>query len=271
MMTLQGVGSAEASINVARGMRIVLFDQEAAIRAKVRTALDEDHSFVFAGESQSWLECEALLDRFVPELLIARDTQLPRQFLDSLSDSLFPVLVGLRDEADGLGTPAGLYDSLLLPLETEDIRSLFARVRFEIYRRKADELSSLLERYMAYEGKGGQYLSTLKVDDDNQTQEVTLEQVLVIAADGNYLRVHTIGQIFEIRDTMTGISARLDPSRFARVHRSFIVNLAHVLNVVTKDGSAAFVRLSDGMEVPIGPNYRGQLEGILHVRNRMTA
>jgi len=70
---------------------------------------------------------------------------------------------------------------------------------------------------------------------------------------------------------MTGISARLDPSRFARVHRSFIVNLSHVRDVVTKEGSAAFVRLSDGMEVPVGPNYREEVNGILHLRNRLTA
>jgi|SRR5271167_1565870 len=255
---------------MGRGVRIVLFDQDAEIRAKVRAAIDQDRGFILAGESQAWSECEALLDSLVPELLIARETQLPRQFLESLSDSLFPVLVGLRNEADGLGRPGAVYDTLLVR-ETEHIRSLLARVRFEIYRRKADELSCLLQRYMAYKGKGGQYLSRLKVDDENQTQEITLDHVLVIAADGHYLRVHTVSQTYEIRDTMTGISARLDPSRFTRVHRSFIVNLSHVLDVVIQEGSAAFVRLSDGMEVPVGPNYREEVDGILHQRNRLNA
>jgi len=257
--------------NMGRGMRIVLFEQDAAIRAKLRATIDEDHSFVLEGESQSWVECEALLDRFVPELLIARLTQLPQQFPESLSDSSFPVLVGLRDEADALPTNGGFYDTLLLPPESEHIRRLLARARFEIYRRKADELSSLLERYMAHEDKRGQFLSKLRVDDENRSQEIALEHVRFIAADGNYLRVHTGNQTFEIRDTMTGISARLDPSRFARVHRSFIVNLSHALGLVTKEGSAAVVRLSDGVEVPVGPNYREQVEGILHLRNQLSA
>src|SRR5271167_2238271 len=271
MMGLQCAESVGRCINLGRGMRIVLFDQDAEIRAKVRAAIDQEHGFVLAGDSAAWSECEALLDGFVPELLIARESQLPRQFLESLSDSLFPVLVGLRDEAEGLGRPGGVYDTLLVPPEAEPIRSLLARVRFEIYRRKADELSCLLQRYMAYKGKGGQYLSRLKVDDENQTQEITLDHVLVIAADGHYLRVHTVSQTYEIRDTMTGISARLDPSRFTRVHRSFIVNLSHVRDVVTKEGSAAFVRLSDGMEVPVGPNYREEVDAILHLRHRLTA
>jgi two-component system, LytTR family, response regulator len=268
--TLRGSGRVGAC-NMGRGMRIVLFDQDAAIRAKLRATIDEDHSFVLEGESQSWVECETLLDRFVPELLIARVTQLPRQFPENLADSPFPVLVGLRDEADALPTTGELYDTLLLPPEAEHIRRLLARARFEIYRRKADELSSLLERYMAYEANGGQYLSRLRVDDENQTQEIALEHVRFIAADGNYLRVHTGSQTFEIRDTMTGISAKLDPSRFARVHRSFIVNLSHALGLVTKEGSAAAVRLSDGVEVPVGPNYREQVEGVLHLRNQLSA
>ena len=271
MMTLQGVGSVQACINLGKGMRIVLFDQDAQVRAKLRATIDEHQGFVLAGESQAWSECEALLDRFVPELLIARMTQVPRQFLESLSESLFPVLVGLQDEADVLGRPGGRYDSLLLPPEAGNIRSLLARLQFEIYQRKAAELSSLLERYMAYEAKGGQYISSLKVDDENQTQEIALEHVVVIAADGNHLRVHTGSQTFKIRDTMTGISARLDPSRFARVHRSFIVNLSHVLDLVAGEGAAAVVQLSNGMEVPVGPNYREPIDGILHRRHRLTA
>src|SRR5208282_1602050 len=247
MMTLQGVGSVQACINLGKGMRIVLFDQDAQVRAKLRATIDEHQGFVLAGESQAWSECEALLDRFVPELLIARMTQVPRQFLESLSESLFPVLVGLQDEADVLGRLGGRYDSLLLPPEAGNIRSLLARLQFEIYQRKAAELSSLLERYMAYEAKGGQYISSLKVDDENQTQEIALEHVVVIAADGNHLRVHTGSQTFKIRDTMTGISARLDPSRLARVHRSFIVNLSHVLDLVAGEGAAAVVQLSNGM------------------------
>ncbi len=256
---------------MARGMRIVLFDQDTAIRAKVRAAIGEHYGFVVAGESDELLECEALLDRVVPELLIARMAELPRQFLERVSDSLFPILIGLRDEADPLPPPREMYDTLFIPPEEGHIHSVLARVRFEIYKRKADELSSLLERYMAYKAKSGQYLSKLKIEHENQTQEITLEHVLAIAADGHYLRVHTGGRTFEIRDTITGISARLDPSRFARVHRSFIVNLSQVLDVVKREGSAAFVLLSDGMEVPVGPNYREQVEGLLHFRNRLTA
>ncbi len=260
-----------ASVQMARGMRVVLFDQDAEARAKVRGAIDQHHGFVLAGESEEWSGCEALLDHFVPELLIAGVKQVPLNFLESLSEAEFPVLVGVHGESTSLPTRRGLYDTLRISTDPEAIRSLLGRVQCEIYRRKADGLSCLLERYLTCAARSGQYLSRLKVEDENQTREIPIEHVLLIAADGNYVRVHTDSRTYEIRDTMTGISARLDPSRFTRVHRSFIVNMSHVLEVVTKEHSSAFVRLSDGMEVPVGPNYRGQIDGIFDLRNRLTA
>jgi len=270
MMTGPHIVTFEAGIQIARGMRVVLLDQDAAVRARVRTAIDEDHGFVLAGESRQWPECEAMVDCFVPELLIANLTQVPAKFLERLSGAEFPVLVGLGEEGNRFAARRGLFDALTVPPEPHQVRSLLWRVRREIYRRKADGLAILLQSYLACAGKIEHYLSHLNVEDEEQTKEVALDQVLFLAADGNYVRVHTEGNTYAIRDTMTGISSKLDSSRFLRVHRSFIVNLSYVLEVVTKE-SAAFARLSNGVEVPVGPNYRREFDSVLQRRNRLSA
>jgi hypothetical protein len=244
-------------------MRVVLLDEDAEVRAKVRAAIEWDYGFVVAGESWEWLGCEILLDRFDPELLVARVNQVPAKFMETLSATEFPVLVGLRRESNGFGSQGSVYDTLQVPLEVERVRSLLDRVRSEIYQRKAGELSFLVERYLACSATGGtQYLSKLRVEDEGQITEIDIEHVSLIAADGNYIRVHANNRTCEIRNTLTGIAAKLDTERFARVHRSFIVNLSHVLSVSMK-GSSAAVTLSTGMEVPIGPNYREDFESIL--------
>ena len=271
MIGPQALTGVDASTIIGRGMRVLLFDPDAEICAKVIAAIDHEHGFVLAGECREWPACEVLLDRLVPELLIASVRHLPPQFLEDLSTLEFPVVVGLRAEDDSLTIRGGIYDALVVPPEPEHTCRLLARVRFEIYKRKAAELSALLQRYMECATRNGQYLSKLRVEDGNQIVELEIDRVLFVAADGNYIRVHTNSKAYEIRETMTGISARLDPSRFARTHRSFIVNLAHVHDVVTNEGSSTFVRLSNGMEVPVGPNYRGEFEGTVHQRNRLTA
>jgi two-component system, LytTR family, response regulator len=260
----------EAGIHLARGMRVVLLDQDGVVRAKVRAAINEDHGFVLAGEAQQWPECEAMLYDYVPELLIANLTQVPAKFLERLAEAEFPVLVGLQEEANRCDARRGLFDALEVPLEPQQIHTLLWRVRREIYRRKADGLATLLQSYVACAGKSEHYLSHLTVEDEHQTKEIALDQVLFLAADGNYVRVHAESNTYEIRETMTGISAKLDPSRFVRVHRSFAVNLSYVLEVVTKE-STAFARLRNGIEVPVGRNYRQEFESVLQLRNRLSA
>jgi hypothetical protein len=247
----------------------VLFAQDAEVSARVRAAIDENGGFALAGECLDWTACEALLENCVPELLIASVELLPSNFVQQLPEAEFPVLLGIGGE--GLATVPGMFDCLHVPPEPEYLCRLLGRVQFEIYRRKADGLSSLLQRYMAGAARSDQYLSRLSVEDDKIAQEIPVEQVMLIVADGNYVRVHADAKTYLIRETMTGISAKLDHARFARVHRSFIVNLAYVMNVVTKDGGTTFVRLSDGMEVPVGPNYRGQFEKKIGARVRLSA
>ena len=118
-------------------------------------------------------------------------------------------------------------------------------------------------------GEALRYLSSLKVEDD--TREIAVEQLLCIAADGNYLRVHTVDQSYEIRETLSRLAAKLDPARFVRVHRSFVVNLAHVLNCAANESCVELVTLSNGMEVPVGPNYRSEFANILGTRTPLSA
>ena len=271
MMDRHASKSEEAHIHTATGMRVVLFDRNANTLASARDAITGDRAFVLVGESRDWHECEVLLDRFLPELLIANLDHLPASFLQQLSSSAFPMLIGLGGDEDRSTSDARVYDTLQVPPQPDFVSSLFARARFEIYRRKADELSSLLRCYMAFAGTAGRYLSRLKVEEGNEQHEIAVEHVLYIAADGNYLRLHTHGQSHEIRETMTGIATRLDPSRFVRVHRSFIVNLSHVLEMVATEGSGAFAKLSNGTEVPVGPNYREEFDSIINMRNRLSA
>jgi DNA-binding LytR/AlgR family response regulator len=133
------------------------------------------------------------------------------------------------------------------------------RARTEIYRRKLDGLSILLRRYMDYSRGLHRVLTAVRVED-GRTFDIPAEHVMFMAADGNYIRLNTGSDVHEIRETMSGMTSKLDPAQFARVHRSFIVNRAHVISVVRKDGAATAVLLTNGKEIPVGPNYRSEVD-----------
>jgi hypothetical protein len=80
-----------------------------------------------------------------------------------------------------------------------------------------------------------------------------------LQAMGNYVNLRVRGRDYPLRSTMAAIEARLDPARFVRVHRSYIVNLDSIAEIEPTDGGDARIRMKDGSVVPCSRRYREEL------------
>jgi hypothetical protein len=80
-----------------------------------------------------------------------------------------------------------------------------------------------------------------------------------LQAMGNYVNLRVRGRDYPLRTTMATIETRLDPARFVRVHRSYIVNLDQVSEIEPTDGGDARIRMKDGSVVPCSRRYREDL------------
>lgn len=251
------------------GARVVIIEPNAATRELLRGAVEGAHTFVVAGVADSWQAGVALVEAFIPELLIIRDSELAAYALGRCASSAFPLViqVGTRDTK----ATASPLETLSFPLQSSTVQAALDHARAETYARKAHELSDLLARYLMGAGNDRHYLSKLRVDDGGQSTEIPVEEITSISADGNYVRVHTLWKTYELRETMTGLSEKLDPRCFARVHRSFIVNLCFADGVVDKPGGSSVIVISSGSEIPVGPNYRDEVCATLERKLRLSA
>ena len=252
-----------------RGMRVVILEPDTDSRAMLRRCLNESPGFRLVGESVTWDECVALLNLYLPELLITRSSFAPVNLDTLFANSRFPVTLGLKRK-DSSGAVDGGFETIGIPLDSQVVRDALQRVQTEIYRRKLDELSGLLQQYISFSPGIPRYLTSVAVED-GATPEIPAERVIFMAADGNYVRIHTDADVHEIRDTMTGMTSNLDPAQFARIHRSFIVNRAYVTSVLRKEGAAMCVLLTNGVEIPVGPNYRTEVDTFETVGKRLSA
>lgn len=91
-------------------------------------------------------------------------------------------------------------------------------------------------------------------------------EFLVPAADidyaqaaGNYVNLVVGGREYPLRSTMKGLVERLDPTRFRRVHRSFLVRIDRVAEIEPLDSGDARLKLVDGTELPCSRSYRSGL------------
>lgn len=82
-----------------------------------------------------------------------------------------------------------------------------------------------------------------------------------LQAAGNYVNLRVRGRDYPLRTTMAAIEGRLDPARFARIHRSYMVNLGQVASIEPIDTGDARVHLHDGTVLPCSRRHREALRG----------
>ncbi|GAB3318824.1 LytTR family DNA-binding domain-containing protein [Luteimonas notoginsengisoli] len=84
-----------------------------------------------------------------------------------------------------------------------------------------------------------------------------------LQAAGNYVNLRVRERDYPLRSTMAGITAQLDPDRFVRIHRSYMVNLDAVASIEPLDDGDARVHLHDGTALPCSRRYRDALRARL--------
>lgn len=88
---------------------------------------------------------------------------------------------------------------------------------------------------------------------------VAAQDIEFLEAAENYVNLHVRGRVYPLRSTMTAIQDRLEPGRFVRVHRSYIVNLDFLDQIEPLDTGDARLLLKNGSRIPCSRRYRSAL------------
>lgn len=107
------------------------------------------------------------------------------------------------------------------------------------------------------------YLSEIPVKTRGGLVVVRLDEVDWIETQGNYLALHTGRAVHLIRETSARLEPRLDPERFARVHRRTLVALDRIRELRPLRGRDAELRLADGTRLRLSRSYRGRIQSQL--------
>ncbi len=103
----------------------------------------------------------------------------------------------------------------------------------------------------------------LVLRDGGRTILVPLEEVRWIESAGNYVVLHAADRQYRSRETLAGMAERLDPRRFVRIHRRYLVDIAAVREVRPWSGGDELVILRDGTRLQASRNFRAGLDARL--------
>jgi two-component system LytT family response regulator len=144
-----------------------------------------------------------------------------------------------------------------------DFRTPLARARERLRSREALELSRRLSLLLASDlGKDAvpshppEPPRRLLVGTGAAQLILDIAEIEWIEADDYYAAIHVRGQRHLLRESLASLEERLEPSRFVRVHRSAIVNLAQVREIRARVAGDSIVVLRDGTELPLSRRRR---------------
>ena len=86
-----------------------------------------------------------------------------------------------------------------------------------------------------------------------------------VDAAGDYMCVHVDGETHILRSTLKNLLARLDESRFVRIHRSTIVNLERIVKATPLTKGEFMLDLDGGHRLKVSRNYRRAIKEFLSV------
>jgi DNA-binding LytR/AlgR family response regulator len=245
-------------------MRIIVVDDEAPARQRLKRLLADVEGVELIGEAEDGPQAVELIDREQPDLVLL-DIQMPGLdgfgVVEALEEPPPIVFVTAYDEYAIRAFEINALDYLLKPFSKERLEQAIHRAQEELAEEQdfASRLAPLLKNL----ANQGHYLTRLAVRDGNRIRVLDADEVDWIGVENEQTFVHVGNEAYPIRRTLADLEARLDPARFFRAHRSAIVNLDRVKEIVPWFKGSHKLRLTTGVEVDLSRARARALRKIL--------
>ena len=105
--------------------------------------------------------------------------------------------------------------------------------------------------------------SRLVVRFKNELKVIQVQEIRYFEAEDDYISIHTQEGAFLKKMTMKQLEQSLDPEKFARVHRSYLVNLQEVAGLEPYEKESYLLRLRSGQKIPVSKSGYARLRHVL--------
>jgi len=245
-------------------MRTLIVDDEAPARERLKRLLADIEGVELIGEAEGGVQAVEMIERERPDLVLL-DIQMPGLdgfgVIEALEDPPLVIFVTAYDEYAIRAFEVNALDYLLKPFSRERLEKAVRRAQEALAEEQdfAMRLGPLLESLATQ----GRYLTRLAVRDRDRICVLDVDEVDWIDVEDEQVMVHVGDRAYLIRRTLTELEARLDPAHFFRAHRSAIVNLSRVKEVIPWFKGSHKLRLTTGAEVELSRARARALRKIL--------
>ncbi len=249
----------------ATRIRAVIVDDEAPARALLREFLSAHPDVEVVGECANGFEAVKVIGELEPDLVLL-DVQMPKldgfEVLELLDRPPVVVFVTAFDEYALKAFEVHAVDYVLKPVGRERLSEALAHARGRLGAPAAAPAPAP-SALAAAARPPGQFVERILVKDGANVHVIPVERLDWIEAQDDYVAIRADGKTHLKPQTLAEIAAGLDPARFVRIHRSYVLNVERIarLELYAKDSRVAF--LKDGKDLPVSRAGYARLRELL--------
>ena len=247
-------------------LRTLIVDDESLAREGVRMLLEKDPDVGDVIECADGKAAVDVIRREKPDLVFL-DVQMPEMsgfdVVASVGVNQMPntIFITAYDKYAVQAFEFNALDYLLKPYTTERFTRALERAKTQL--RNSHELSRQFSALLDHLSSDSNPLERLVVKSAGRISFVNILDIDWIEAADTYVRLHVGREAHLIRGSLSSLEARLDPTKFLRIHRSTIVNLKSIKELQPLFHGEYVFTLRDGTQLSSSRSYRDRLQGLL--------
>jgi DNA-binding LytR/AlgR family response regulator len=257
-------------------LRVLIVDDEPLARRRLEILLREQADVELVGAASDGIAARKLIAERSPDVVLL-DIKMPGltglEVLDALGPEA-PIVIFVtafdRFALDAFDRAA--FDYLLKPVEPARLTASLARAREALAERAAAERVGELEEILrnlrsapaasATPGSAeGDFDREIWIQERGGRTSVPVAAIEWVAAERDYVRIHTAQRSFLIRQSIGALAERLDPAVFVRIHRSSLVRRDRIVRIRHAAGRGCVI-LATGAEIAVSRRHMGVLKAM---------
>jgi two-component system LytT family response regulator len=231
-------------------LRVVVVDDEPLARAMVREYVAAHPGVEIVAECANGFEAVKAVSELSPDLMFL-DVQMPKlsgfEVLELIGRSVPVIFTTAYDQYALSAFEVHAIDYLLKPFSAERFAEALTRARARLAARDATPVEALVDDARAKRTP----LERVLIRDGSKVHVLPIDKVDYVEAQDDYVAFHADGKSYLKDQTLAAVENLLDPARFVRIHRSYLLNIDRIARVelYAKDSRVAILR--DGAKLPV--------------------
>src|SRR5579871_1691407 len=251
----------DSSPSAPRRLRAIIVDDEELARVLLREYLESSPGVEILAECANGFEAVKAISEYKPDLVFL-DVQMPKldgfEVLQLIPSGAAVNFVTAFDQYAMKAFDAHAVDYLLKPFSLDRFQKALERAR----QRLGEKLPSPLE-LAASARPPQQHLQRVVVKDGARVHIIPVDRLDYAEAQDDYVALHSQGKGYLKQQTISSLETALDPQRFVRIHRSFIVNLERVAKIEPYAKDSRIAVLTDGTQLQVSRAGYDRLKALL--------